>query len=432
MLDLKFVLRNMDLVLEKLQKRLIEIKDLDNIVVLSNMRKELIQKIEKIRFRKNNVSQVISELKHKSEQENQFNNDNFKSEQKSEQISKKDLKEFEKQLQEIEQKISHILYNIPNIPHDSVPVGTDENDNVEVFRFLEPKKFSFPVKDHIELGKNLDILDFERATKITGSKFVVLKGAGARLERSLINFMLDVHISKGYEEILSPFIVNKTSMFSTGQLPKFKKDLFKLKLDKHEWYLNPTAEVPMVNFHRDDVLDKNQLPLKYVGFTTCFRQEAGANGLKSKGIFRQKQFNKVELVQFVEPQNSYKALEEMLKDSEYILQKLNLPYRILTLSTGDLGFSASKTYDIEVWIPSQNRYREIASISNTESFQARRANIKLKDNTKNKKEYLHILNGSALAVGRTMMAIIENYQDENGHIVVPEVLHDYFKENLIK
>ncbi|QTX02766.1 seryl-tRNA synthetase [Candidatus Phytoplasma luffae] len=424
MLDFKFVLENMDLILNKLKNRKIDVSDFKEIIIWSDSRKELIHKIEKIRFNKNNISNSISKLK--------YNNESYDHLLLKDKNSKKELKQLEIKLKEVENKILSILHNMPNIPHDSIPIGSNEQDNVEIFRYLEPKKFLFPIKDNVELGQKLDILDFEKAAKITGSKFVVLKGLGAKLERSLINFMIDIHASKGYTEVLPPFIVNEKSMFSTGQLPKFEKEMFKLKSDKNNWYLNPTAEVPIINLHRDTVLKLEQLPLKYVGYTTCFRQEAGAAGKDTKGIFRQKQFNKVELIQFVEPKNSYKALEQMLKDSEFILQKLNLPYRIVVLSTGDLGFSVSKTYDIEVWIPSQGKYCEIASISNSEDFQARRANIKFVSNEKNKKQFLHILNGSALAIGRTMMAIMENFQDENGHIIIPEALHNYFGRKIIK
>ncbi|MDV3196191.1 MAG: serine--tRNA ligase [Candidatus Phytoplasma stylosanthis] len=424
MLDLKFVISNIDLVLNQLKNRNIDTSFLNKIIDLSSCRKELIFKIEKIRFKKNNLSDIIPKLKQNQQLDNLF----FQKEQ----IEKMKLKELEKKLKELELNISNILYNIPNIYHDSVPIGKGAENNIEVFRFLEPKKFSFPVKNHVELGKKLDILDFDKAITIVGSKFVVLKGLGAKLERSLINFMLDTHVSRGYKEILPPFIVNEKSVLSSGQLPKFEKELFKLKLDKHNWYLNPTAEVPMINLHRDSIFNFEQLPLKYVGYTTCFRQEAGSAGKYIKGILRQKQFNKVELIQFVDPKNSYVALEQILKDSENILRKLNLPYRIVVLSTGELGFSMSKTYDIEVWIPSQKKYVEIASISNAETFQSRRANIKFISSKKNKKQYLHTLNGSALAIGRTIIAIMENYQDKDGNIILPEVLHSYLGTHLIK
>jgi seryl-tRNA synthetase len=424
MLDLKFVLSNMNLVLDKMKKRQTNPFFLKQLIHLDKDRKNLINEIEKIRFQRNNLSKEISELKSKDKLDEYF----FQKEKNF----KKNLKEFEQKFQAIEQKILDILSNIPNLPHDSVPVGTTSEDNIEILRFSEPKKMSFSIKDHVELGKKLDILDFEKAAKITGSKFVVLKGIGAKLERALINFMIDTHVSKGYKEIFPPFIVNEKSMFSTGQLSKFKQEIFQLKLDKQNFYLNPTGEVPMINLHRDDVLDVNQLPLKYVCYTTCFRQEAGAAGKNTRGIFRQKQFNKVELVQFVQPDNSYLVLEQMLQDSEYILQQLNLPYRVVVLSTGDLGFSMSKTYDIEVWLPGQQKYCEIASISNAESFQSRRANIKFIRDKKTKREYLHTLNGSALAIGRTMIAIMENYQDKDGNIVIPEVLRSYIGIDLIK
>ncbi|WP_341266585.1 serine--tRNA ligase [Candidatus Phytoplasma fraxini] len=424
MLDLKFILCNIDLVYTKLKKRGIEPSFLEKLIYLDKDRKKIIQEIEKKRFYKNNLTKNIVELKIQNKLDDSF----FQKEQ----ILKKNLKELERQCQEIEQNIFDILTNIPNLPHDSVPYGISEQDNIEIFRSPENNKMSFSPKDHVELGTKLNILDFEKAAKITGSKFVVLKGSGAKLERALINFMIDTHLSRGYQEFLPPFIVNEQSMFATGQLPKFKKELFQLNLEKQSWYLNPTAEVPIINLHRNDVLDISQLPLKYVSCTTCFRQEAGAAGKNTKGILRQKQFNKVELIQFVEPQFSYSALEKILKDSEYILQQLKLPYRVVVLSTGDLGFSMSKTYDIEVWLPGQNKYCEIASISNAEDFQARRANIKFIRDKKAKRQYLHTLNGSALAIGRTMMAILENYQDKEGHIKIPTVLHKYMGIDLIK
>ncbi|MDC9031996.1 serine--tRNA ligase [Columbia Basin potato purple top phytoplasma] len=425
MLDFKFVLSNMNLVCDKLKKRGIDSFFLEQLIHLDKNRKNLIYEIDKLRFRKNNLTKNITELK----QNNKLDYDFLKKEK----IFKNNLKELEKQYIEVKKNISDILYNIPNLPHDSVPFGTDEKDNIEISRFSEPKKMSFCPKDHIQLGINLDILDFEKGVKITGSKFVVLKGLGAKLERALINFMIDTHILRGYTEIFPPFIVNEESMFASGQLPKFQKELFQLKSNKQNWYLNPTAEVPMINLHRNEILNTNQLPLKYVCYTTCFRQESGAAGTKSKGLLRQKQFNKVELIQFVEPQHSYLALEKILEDSEYILKQLKLPYRVVVLSTGDLGFSMSKTYDIEVWLPGQNKYCEIASISNAEDFQSRRANIKFMRDKNDKKQYLHTLNGSALAIGRTMMAIMENYQDEKGNIVIPQVLQNYMQNiELIK
>jgi seryl-tRNA synthetase len=424
MLDLKFIIQNIDLVIKKLQTRQEDFSYLKELVLLNQSRKSLIVEIEQIRFKKNNLSRFIGLLKREKK--------SIEEVIKKDSISKKELEDLMQQFQIIENKIFHVLQSVPNIPHKTTPIGQSSEDNVVIKYFMQPDKKFFSAKDHAEIGEKLNILDFKSAAKITGSRFAVLKGAGARLERALINFMMEINSQKGYQEIIPPFIVDKASMFFAGQLPKFEKELFKLKLDKNNWYLNPTAEVPTINIHRNETLNIEQLPIKYVSFTTCFRQEAGAAGKDTRGILRQKQFNKVELIQFVEPKNSYKVLEEMLKDSEDILQKLKIPYRVVSLSTGDLGFSASKTYDIEVWLPSQNKYREIASISNVETFQARRANIKFKNNKKDKNEYVHTLNASALAVGRTMIAIMENYQNEDGNILVPDVLKKYMGIDIIK
>ncbi|MGE9276777.1 MAG: serine--tRNA ligase [Candidatus Phytoplasma pruni] len=425
MLDLKFIIQNMELVIQKLQTRQEDFSYLEELILLNQSRKNLIVSIEQMRFKKNNLSRSIGILK----RENKSIDEEVIA---KEAISKKELEALTQELQTIENKINHLLHIVPNIPHESTPIGQSEEDNVVIKHFMKPEEQPFPIKDHVEIGEKLNILDLKAAAKVTGSRFAVLKGAGARLERALINFMMDTNSQKGYQEIIPPFIVNENSMFSTGQLPKFEKELFKLKLDKYNWYLNPTAEVPTINIHRNETLKAERLPIKYVSFTTCFRQEAGAAGKDTRGILRQKQFNKVELIQFVEPQNSYTVLEEMLKDSEEILQKLKIPYRVVALSTGDLGFSMTKTYDIEVWLPSQQKYREIASISNAETFQARRANIKFNKNKKDKNEYVHTLNGSALAIGRTMIAIMENYQNKDGNIVVPDVLKSYMGIDIIK
>ncbi|KND62487.1 serine--tRNA ligase [Candidatus Phytoplasma phoenicium] len=424
MLELKFVLQNMNLVIDKLQKRQGDFTYLQELLKLNQLRKNFLSQIENLRQHKNTFSQSIEE----SQQQNIINKDLIEKEKNS----KKNLKQLESQLFIVEKKIQQILMNTPNVPHDSTPYGIKPEDNLEIYRSPKNINISFFPKDHITLNNKLGILDFDRAAKITGSKFVVLKGAGALLERSLINFMLDSHVNNGYKEILAPFIVNEMSMLSTGQLPKFEEELFKLKLTKQNWYLNPTAEVPLINLHRQEVLNVNQLPIKYVGYTTCFRQEAGAAGKENRGISRQKQFNKIELIQFTEPKQSYLILDKMLKDSEDILKKLELPYRIVILSSGDLGFSATKTYDIEVWLPGQQKYLEIASISNTETFQALRANIKFIKDHKTKKKYVHTLNGSALAIGRTLLAILENYQNQDGSITIPKVLRPYTKIDIIK
>ncbi|KXT29360.1 serine--tRNA ligase [Candidatus Phytoplasma oryzae] len=414
MLELKFIVNNIDFIIKKLQKRQNDFSYLKELINLNQIRKTIIFQIEKIRYQNNIFSNKIEKLKQKKKKIEILEKNK---------ISKSKLKELEQSLEKIQKKINKILYSIPNIPHDSVPVGKNSQNNVEIYKFLEPYPKKFKIKNHIELNKKLKIFDFEKAAKITGSRFVVLKQMGAKLERALINFMIDNHIEKGYKEIMTPFIVNEQSMIASGQLPKFRKEVFQLKMETKKWYLNPTAEVPIVNLHRDEILDIKKLPIKYVGYTTCFRQEAGAAGKDTKGIFRQKQFNKVELIQFSEPKDSYKILEQMLKDSEDILKKLKIPYRVILLSTGDLGFSMAKTYDIEVWMPGQKKYREIASISNAENFQAIRANIKFKNQNIN--EYIHTLNASALAIGRTIIAILENYQNEDNSITIPDALISY-------
>ncbi|MDD3625808.1 MAG: serine--tRNA ligase [bacterium] len=326
--------------------------------------------------------------------------------------------------QDLQVKIDEIMKYIPNIPHESTPFGKDENDNVEIRKWGAPRNFDFAVKDHETLGTNLDILDFERSAKISGSRFVILWGAAAKLERALVSFMLDIQTNEhGYKEVYPPYLVNGDSAYGTGQLPKFEEDLYKTKLD--DLYLISTAEIPVTNLHSKEILSGEQLPIKYCAYTTCFRREAGSYGKDTKGMIRVHQFNKVELVKFTKPEDSYSELEKLTANAEKILQLLNLPYRVVALSTGDLGFSAAKTYDLEVWIPSQNKYREISSCSNFEDFQARRANIRFKREHGSKPEFVHTLNGSGLAVGRTMIAIIENYQNADGSIAIPDVLVKY-------
>jgi seryl-tRNA synthetase len=326
---------------------------------------------------------------------------------------------------ETEDRMQQLLSTLPNIPHASVPVGEDESDNVEVRRWGAAPTFSFEPKDHVDLGDALGILDLERATKIAASRFAILNGAGARLERAIINFMLDVHTREhGYTETLPPFIVNRASLFGTGQLPKFEPDLFKLQ-DDRELYLVPTAEVPVTNYYRDEILDASDLPKRWTAYTPCFRSEAGSYGRDTRGMIRQHQFEKVELVKYALPETSYDELEALTNDAEVILQKLGLHYRVVTLSTADLGFGSAKTYDIEVWLPSQNMFREISSCSNYEAYQARRAQIRFRRAGGSKPEFVHTLNGSGLAVGRTWIAIVENYQQEDGSILIPEVLRPY-------
>ncbi|MCS7232605.1 MAG: serine--tRNA ligase [Synergistetes bacterium] len=334
------------------------------------------------------------------------------------------IKELEKKALSLEEEIKNMLVLIPNIPHESVPVGSGEEGNIEVRRWGEPRNFHFEPKPHWEIGEKLDILDFERGTKLAESRFTVLKGLGARLERALINFMLDLHtLEHGYIEIFPPFLVNPKAMFGTGQLPKFEQELYKCKDD--DLYLIPTAEVPLTNLFMDEILPPGSLPIYVTAYTACFRREAGSYGKDIRGIIRQHQFNKVELVKFSEPEKSYDELEKMVNDAEEVLKRLGLPYRVVLLCTGDMGFTSAKTYDIEVWMPGQGKYREISSCSNCEDFQARRANIRYKPSAREKPRYVHTLNGSGVAVGRTLAAILENYQQEDGSVIIPEALVPY-------
>ena len=339
------------------------------------------------------------------------------------------IRDAEGTLRTVEEALSDVALRIPNLPHASVPVGTDAAENVEVRRWGTPRDFAaegFTPKDHVDIGTALGILDTERATKVTGARFAVLSGLGARHERSLIGFMLDLHTSEhGYREMLPPFIINNDSLFGTGQLPKFEADLFKLRFER-DYYLAPTAEVPLTNLHRDEILDEKVLPLSYTAYTPCFRSEAGSYGRDVRGLIRQHQFDKVELVKLTRPEDSYEALETLTRNAETVLQRLELPYRTMVLSTGDTGFSSAKTYDLEVWLPSQNTYREISSCSNCEAFQARRAQIRFKREGKSKTEFVHTLNGSGLAVGRTWLAILENYQQPDGSVKIPTALVPYF------
>ncbi|HBL8262453.1 TPA: serine--tRNA ligase, partial [Listeria monocytogenes] len=334
------------------------------------------------------------------------------------------IKTLDIELREIDEKLDMILMSIPNIPHESTPVGESEDDNVEIRKWGEVRAFDFEPKAHWDLGTDLDILDFENAAKVTGSRFVFYKKLGARLERALINFMMDLHSNEhGYEEMLPPYMVNRASMTGTGQLPKFEEDAFLIEAE--DYFLIPTAEVPVTNYHREDILKAEDLPRKYTAFSACFRSEAGSAGRDTRGLIRQHQFNKVELVQFVKPEDSYVALEKLTGNAEEVLRRLELPYRVLSMCTADLGFTAAKKYDLEVWIPSYNSYREISSCSNFESFQARRANIRFRREPGSKPEYVHTLNGSGLALGRTVAAILENYQDADGSVRIPKVLQGY-------
>lgn len=425
MLDLKYVVEHIEEVIKTLSNRNGDFTYLYEVVELSNKRKDIILSVEAKKALRNDASKKIGELKRQKLDATSILNE----------VAHlgDEIKVLDDELKSVEDKINWILAITPNIPHQSVPVGKDDSMNVEVKKVGTPRVFDFNVKDHIALGESLGILDFERAAKITGTRFVVDKGLGARLERSLIQFMMDLHAHEhGYTEVIPPYIVNEKSMFATGQFPKFREDAFKVVAGENSWYLNPTAEVPTINLYRDEIIDGDLLPIKYCSYTTAFRSEAGSAGRDTRGILRQHQFNKVELIKFTKPEDSYQELENMLLNSEEVLKRLGLPYRVVCLSTGDMGFGMAKTYDIEVWLPGQNMYREIGSISNAEDYQARRANIRFKRTKDAKTEYVHTLNGSGLAVGRTMIAIIENYQNADGTITVPEALRPYMKVDVIK
>lgn len=420
MLDLKYVCENIDFVTEKLSHRSGK-SPIGEVSPLAEKRVELIKKVEQLKATKNAVSKEIAEIK-----KNKGNADDKIAEMKE---LGEDIKKYDDELTEIVDKLNELMLAIPNIPDSSVPYGSDSDDNVEVRRYLEPTKFDFEPKAHWDLGLDLNIFDWERAGKITGARFTVYKNWGAKLERAIMNFMLDTHATSGYNEVFPPFMVNRDSMIGTGQLPKFEEDMYAVK--GTDFYLVPTAEVPVTNLHRGEILDEKELPIKYCAYTACFRGEAGSAGRDTRGLIRQHQFNKVELVKFAHPDNSFEELEELTNSAEKILQLLGLPYRVVTLCTGDLGFGSSKTYDIEVWMPSYNRYVEISSCSNYIDFQARRANIKFRDKDK-KTRFVHTLNGSGLAIGRTTAAVIENFQNEDGSITVPEVLRKYLGTDIIK
>jgi seryl-tRNA synthetase len=426
MLDIKQIRENTEEIIELLNRRGGNFSYLHEIVKKDDRRRELIGLIENVKKEVNLLSKEIGGLMREGKREEA---DKIKQGIKD----KKDgIDGYQSELNDIEEDIHYQLLVTPNIPNKEIPIGLNEEDNVQIKKVGILPVFDFEPKPHWDLGVDLDILDFERASKITGSRFTVYKGLGARLERALINWMTDVHAhDHGYTEIIPPYIVNKESMTATGQFPKFEEDAFKV-VDDRDLYLNPTAEVPTINLHRNEMLDGNQLPIKYTAFTTAFRQEAGSAGRDTRGIIRQHQFNKVELIKFTKPENSYTELDAMLENSSRILDLLELPYRVVTLCTGDLGFSMRKTYDIEVWLPSYNTYREIGSISNAEDYQARRANIRFKRTKDAKPEFVHTLNGSGLAVGRTVVAILENNQQKDGTIVIPKVLVPYMRTNIIK
>lgn len=415
MLDLKFVRSNPEVVEEALRKRGMEMT-LEPFLRLEEKRRKLLVEAESLKNKRNVVSEEIGRLKKSGQPA-----DDLIAEMR--QVGQR-IKELDQQIEEIERELRNTLLNIPNIPHESVPVGKDSSENVEVRRWGEPRRFDFEPLPHWEIGEKLGILDFERAAKITGARFTVYRGAGALLERALINFMLDLHTREhGYTEIFPPFLVHRDSMIGTGQLPKFEEEAF--RVDGTDYYLIPTAEVPVTNLYREEILDGDQLPIYHVAYSACFRAEAGAHGRDTRGLIRQHQFNKVELVKFTLPETSYEELEKLTADAERVLQLLGLPYRVVVLCTGDLGFSAAKTYDIEVWMPAYGDYREISSCSNFEDYQARRANIRFRRTPRSKPEFVHTLNGSGIAVGRTVAAILENYQQEDGSVVIPEVLRPY-------
>ena len=415
MLDMRFIRENTDVVRKSLEARNSDY-NLDELLSLDKERREILTEVEALKKERNEVSAIIGKNAREGKDSTELKEEMSK-------VSSK-IKELDVKVAEIDEKQRLLLLTIPNVLHSSTPFGKDEDENVEVRKWGIPRKFDFEVKPHDELGVNLDILDFERGAKLAGSRFTIYKGLGARLERALINFMLDTHTSEhGFKEILTPQLAKGEVMMGTGQLPKFAEDMY--KIEGEDLYLIPTAEVTLTNMHDGEILKESELPLYYCGFTACFRQEAGSGGRDLKGLIRQHQFNKVEMVKLVHPDKSYEELEHMTRCAENILQKLGLPYRVIALCSGDIGFSAAKTYDIEVWVPSQDKYREISSCSNTEDFQARRAMIKYRNEEDKKSYFLHTLNGSGLAVGRTLLAIVENYQQEDGSIKIPDVLVPY-------
>ncbi len=415
MLDIKFVREHLEEVKKKISQRG-QVIDWDLFARFDSQKRGILQESESLRAQRNQVSDLIAEKKKNGQ-------DASEEIVKMKEVSTR-IKELEAVLNEKEESLNRFMMEIPNLPHESVVAGVNEADNLEIRRWGKIPEFSFPPKPHWEIGEALDILDFNRGAKITGARFTLEKGLGARMERALMNFMLDLHTGEhGYREVLPPFMVNRKSMTGTGQLPKFEEDLF--KLTDPDYFLIPTAEVPVTNIHQDEILNEEDLPLYYTAYSPCFRKEAGSYGKDVRGLIRQHQFNKVELVKFTTPENSYEELEKLTRDAEEVLQRLGIPYRVVMLSTGDLGFSAAKTYDLEAWLPGQAAYKEISSCSNFEDFQARRANIRYRPKGKKGTEFVHTLNGSGLAIGRTLVAILENCQLEDGSVVIPEVLRPY-------
>ncbi len=417
MLDAKFMRDNLDLVKKKIEERGSHI-DFEKFLALDEERRRIIQEVEELEHKRNSGSKKVGELKKQGRNEEA---ERFQIELKE---TSEKIKHLVEKRNDVENEFREFLLYIPNIPNSSVPYGKNSSENLEVKRWSSPREFDFDPKDHVEIGKKLDILDLERASKIAGARFALYKGLGARLERALINFMIDLHTNEhGYTEVLPPFMANRDSFIGTGNLPKFEEDLF--KIEDTEFFLVPTAEVPVTNIHRDEILSEEELTKKYVAYTPCFRKEAGSYGKDVRGIIRQHQFNKVELVKFATPENSYDELESLTKDAARVLELLELPHRIVLLCTGDMGFSSAKTYDIEVWIPSEDGYREISSCSNFEDFQARRAGIRYRPKEGGKTRLVHTLNGSGLAVGRSVVAILENYQEHDGSVKIPKVLVPY-------
>ncbi len=425
MLELRFIRENLELVKEKCHRRGMDIAVIDEFAALDRKRLAVLAEVEGLKNKRNTVSDRIAVLK-KGSIEEKLQAEPLIVEMRE---TNQRIKELDGDLGAIEENLQKIVMTIPNLCHDTVPIGKDEADNVEIKKWGEKPAFNFTPKPHWELGEQLDIIDFDRAAKLSGARFALLKGFASKLERALINFMLDLHTERhGYTEILPPFLVNTPTMTATGQLPKFADDLFKIQ----DWdlYLIPTAEVPVTNIHRDETISEKDLPIKYTAYTPCFRSEAGSHGRDTRGLIRQHQFDKVELVKFTTPETSDQELESLLSDAESVLQLLGLHYRVVALCSGDLGFSACKTYDIEVWLPGQNAYREISSCSNFLDFQARRGGIRYRPESQKKSRLVHTLNGSGLAVGRTLLAIMENYQQEGGTIRLPEVLQPYFQSRL--
>ena len=423
MLDIKVIRNNPEIVKQAMKNRQMNLdNEIDEILKIDEERRNILQEAESMKAQQNAVSKKIPEMKKSGEDISEIM---AEMKELSDKISEKT-----KLQSELEAKQRDLISWIPNIPNETVPIGKDDSENVEIRRWGEPRKFDFEAKAHWDIGKDLDILDPERAAKVTGARFNFYKGLGAKLERSIINFFLNTHTENGYTEILPPFLANDDSLFGTGQFPKFKEDEF--KVENTNLYLVPTAEVPVTNFHRNEILEGEKLPIKYCAYSACFRSEAGSAGRDTRGLIRQHQFNKVELVKFCKPEESYEELEKLTNDAEKLLQMLNLPYRVVSLCTGDATFSSAKTYDIEVWMPSYNRYVEISSCSNFEDYQARRLQVRYKDSAKDKAKLVHTLNGSGLAVGRTVAAILENYQNADGTVTIPDVLVPLMGTNTLK